>query len=93
MTPLVNHWWNVTLYLTARGLGTSPMPYDGREVDIEFDFIDHRLIARTSEGETRALELRPRSVADFYAEYQEILPRRLKSIPGTLIVAKGFKPS
>ena len=73
LAPMENHWWNVTLYLTARGLGTSPMPYDGRELDIEFDFVDHRLVARTSEGETRALELRPRSVADFYADYLELL--------------------
>ena len=73
LAPMENHWWNVTFYLTARGLGTSPMPYDGREVDIEFDFVDHHLIARTTDGETRALELRPQSVADFWAEYRELL--------------------
>jgi len=73
LAPKENHWWNVAFYLTARGLSTSPMPYDGREVELEFDFIDHRLVARTSEGETRALELRPRTVADFYADYRELL--------------------
>ena len=73
LAPMENHWWNVTFYLTARGLGTSPMPYDGREIDIEFDFVDQRLVARTSDGEIRALELRSQSVADFYSDYRELL--------------------
>jgi hypothetical protein len=65
-TPLVNHWWNVPLYVSARGLTTSAMPYDHRTFEMEFDFIDHKLVIRTSRGESREIELRPRSVADFY---------------------------
>ena len=50
LTPLVNHWWNVTLYVTARGLTTSPIPYGARTFEIQFDFIDHKLRIATSEG-------------------------------------------
>jgi hypothetical protein len=69
LTPLVNHFWNVPLYVSARGLTTSAMPCsEGRELEIEFDFIDHRLAFRVSDGRSRALPLAPRSVADMYAE-------------------------
>src|SRR5262245_46347677 len=64
-SPLVNHWWEVPLYLTARGLTTSPIPYGERVFEIDFDFIDHRLGVRTSEGAVRTLGLRPMSVARF----------------------------
>jgi hypothetical protein len=68
-TPLVNHWWNVPLYVSARGLTTSAMPYrDGRVFEIEFDFIDHQLRIECSDGTIKTLALRPQSVADFYAE-------------------------
>jgi hypothetical protein len=67
-TPLVNHWWNVPLYVSARGLTTSPMPYEDRIFEIEFDFIDHQLLIECSDGSTTKLALRPQSVADFYAE-------------------------
>jgi uncharacterized protein DUF5996 len=73
LAPMQNHWWQVTLYLTARGLGTSPMPYRGRSFEIELDFVDHLLIARTSEGVTRTLPLVPQSVAEFYREYVAML--------------------
>ncbi len=66
LTPLVNHWWNVTLYVTPRGLTTSAIPYGIRVFDMEFDFLDHQLLIRTGEGATRSVELKPRSVADFY---------------------------
>jgi len=69
LAPMENHWWQVTLYLTARGLTTSPMPVGGRTLSVHFDFIDHRLEIRLSDGSGRDLGLRPRSVADFYAEY------------------------
>jgi hypothetical protein len=73
-TPLVNHWWNVPLYVSARGLTTSAMPYrDGRVFEIEFDFIDHQLLIKCSDGSTTALALRPQSVADFYAEVMSAL--------------------
>ncbi len=68
LTPVVNHWWNVTLYVTPRGLTTSAIPYGTRVFDMEFDFLDHQLVIRTSEGLTRSVQLRQRSVADFYRE-------------------------
>jgi len=67
-TPLVNHWWNVPLYVSARGLTTSAMPYEDRIFEIEFDFIDHQLLIKCSDGASETLALRPQSVADFYAE-------------------------
>jgi len=73
LTPLVNHWWNVTFYLTARGLTTSPIPYRSRTFEVDFDFIDHNLFIQTSEGISKAMPLIPRSVADFYREFMEAL--------------------
>src|SRR6266516_2704871 len=73
LAPLQNHWWQVALYVTARGLGTSPMPYAKGNVELEFDFLDHRLVARTSDGATRNIPLAPRSVADFYQDYLGML--------------------
>src|SRR5438105_13147294 len=67
-TPVVNHWWNVTLYVTTRGLTTSPIPYGDRTFQIDFDFQDHRLEIGTSDGEERSMKLEPRTVADFYDE-------------------------
>jgi Family of unknown function (DUF5996) len=64
--PLVNHWWNVALQLTSRGWTTGPIPCGVRAFDLEMDFIDHRVVLSTSEGERRAVEMRPRTVADFY---------------------------
>jgi hypothetical protein len=74
-TPLVNHWWNVPLYLTARGLTTSAMPHGDRTFQIDFDFVDHRLVFETSDGETDTLALAPRTVAEFYREVMERLTR------------------
>ena len=68
-----NHWWHVPLYVTARGLVTSPIPYQSRAFDVEFDFIDHRLLVNTSDGGTRSIALRPQAVADFYREYMGTL--------------------
>lgn len=67
-SPLLNHWWQVTLYVSPRGLTTSSIPYRNRLFDMEFDFIDHVLLIRTSDGESRTVALAPKSVADFYAE-------------------------
>jgi hypothetical protein len=72
-TPLVNHWWNVPLYVSARGLTTSAMPYKDRIFEIEFDFLDHKLRIVCSDGAARILELRPQPVADFYAEVMSAL--------------------
>ncbi|WP_424463964.1 DUF5996 family protein [Pseudoclavibacter helvolus] len=72
-TPHVNHWWNVTLHVTARGLATGPQ-YDGHEVfDIEFDFVGHRLVVRHGDGRERALTLEPMTVADFTARLFSLL--------------------
>ena len=65
--PLINHWWEVPLYVTCRGLTTSPIPHGTRTFQIDFDFIDHRLIIQTSDGAVESLQLQPMSVATFYA--------------------------
>lgn len=66
LAPMANHWWQVPLYVTARGLTTSPMPWRSLAVQIDFDFIDHRLVIATSSGRQSLLALEPRSTADFY---------------------------
>ena len=65
-TPWLNHSWHVPLYVTARGLTTSPMPHGERTFQIDFDLIDHRLVIETSDGAVTTMPLKPRSVADFY---------------------------
>src|SRR2546429_5008583 len=67
------HWWQVALYGAARGLVTSPMPYAKGNIELEFDFLDHQLVARTSDGVTKSIALAPRSVADFYTDYLGLL--------------------
>jgi uncharacterized protein DUF5996 len=67
-TPWLNHSWHVALYVTARGLTTSPIPYRGHSFQVDFDFVDHVLWVRTSEGHFRQLMLAPMPVAQFYAE-------------------------
>jgi hypothetical protein len=71
--PLVNHWWQVPLYVTARGLTTSAVPYGRRTFQIDFDFKDHRLTIETHDGDARALRLAPRTVADFYGEFTSLM--------------------
>ncbi len=66
--PLVNHFWNTTLYISARGLTTAAMPYERGVFEIEFDFIDHQLVIKTSEGAIKTIALEPKSVKQFYAE-------------------------
>jgi hypothetical protein len=66
LAPKLNQWWNVPLYVTTRGLTTSPMPYRDRTLSIDFDFIDHQLLILDSDGHSRRLPLVPRSVCDFY---------------------------
>src|SRR5438309_5230165 len=73
LAPMQNHWWQVTLYVTTRGLTTSPMPVGDRFLEIDLDFLEHRLVMHTSDGEERVLPLAPRSVADFYAGYMAAL--------------------
>ena len=73
LAPMQNHWWQVVLYVTTRGLATSPMPAGDKLVDVELDFIDHQLLVRSIDGETRTMPLEERAVADFYSEYLEML--------------------
>jgi len=73
LCPLVNHWWNVPFYVTARGLTTSVMPYERGDVEVVFDFIGHELIIETSDGSCRTLALKPQTVADFYQNFMAAL--------------------
>jgi hypothetical protein len=73
LAPRENHWWHVPLYVGARGLVTSPIPYRTRTFDVEFDFIDHLLVVNTSDGATRSIALRPQTVAEFYRQYMDVL--------------------
>jgi len=73
LTPLVNHWWNVPLYVTTRGLTTSRISYGQRAFEIWFDFIRHELMLETSDGVLKFMPLGPKSVADFYREFMAML--------------------
>jgi hypothetical protein len=66
-TPWINHSWHVPLYVTGRGLTTSPIFYGARAFEMDFDFIDHQLRVATSDGQRRSFDLEPMAVADFYA--------------------------
>ena len=68
LSPAVNHWWHVPLYVTSSGLTTSPMPYGTRIVQVDFDFLSRLMWLRTDSGDSRAVALKSRTVADFYAE-------------------------
>ena len=73
LTPLMNHWWNIPLYVTARGLTTSRIPYGQRAFELWFDFIRHQLAIETTDGILKTLPLVPRSVAEFYGEFMGML--------------------
>jgi hypothetical protein len=83
LCPLVNHWWNVPFYLTARGMTTSPMPYQrgtsqetiSGTIEVRFDFIDHKLLLETSEGRTVVIALESQSVAEFYKKFMAALAK------------------
>jgi uncharacterized protein DUF5996 len=75
LTPPVNHWWQVPLYVTSRGLTTSPIPYGAATFDITFDFIDHALLIDRSDGARERLALAPMSVAAFHAAVMDRLRR------------------
>ena len=72
-TPLLNHWWNVPLYVNARGLTTSAMPCDGRTFELRFDFESHDLVLETGDGDVRRLPLAPIAVADFSQSFMQTL--------------------
>ena len=73
LTPLTNHWWNVPLYVTARGLTTSPIPYGRDAFEIQFDFIDHKLLIDRCDGLEKSFPLEPKTVAEFYREFMSTL--------------------
>jgi hypothetical protein len=73
LSPIINHWWEVALYVNARGLTTSAIPYGDEIFEIQFDFIDHKLAIQTSWGSSKSLSLKPQSVADFYAGFMSAL--------------------
>src|SRR5579862_5306817 len=73
LTPWLNHSWHVPLYVTSRGLGTSPIPSGRESFEIDFDFIDHRLGVRTSQGGERLIALKPQSVSEFYRQLMSLL--------------------
>jgi Family of unknown function (DUF5996) len=95
LAPMQNHWWQVVLYVTERGLTTSPIPYDRRTFDVSFDFNDHVLIARTNDGDSNVLELPGLSVGDFYARYMSMLRTlgieiRIMPVPMELMDTTSF---
>lgn len=73
LTPLINHWWNVPLYVTSRGLTTSIIPYGERSFELRLDFIQHQLILETSDGIVETVKLEPQCVADFYQKCMAML--------------------
>jgi Family of unknown function (DUF5996) len=86
LTPLINHWWNATFFVTARGLAAPAMPYSGGMVDVTFDFAAHRLVIETSDGRTDGFALKPMAVCDFYSEFMGRLHRlgvdvQIKTMP------------
>jgi len=95
LTPWLNHSWHVTLHVTMRGLGTPPIVYQGRAFTIEFDFIDHVLWLRTSDGHFRQLMLKPMTVAEFYADVMVALREigidvRINEMPNEISGAVPF---
>jgi hypothetical protein len=73
LAPMENHWWQVALYPTARGLTTSPMPHGNEGVEVQFDFISHQLLIQASNGSRRSFSLTSMTVADFFAQYMNAL--------------------
>jgi len=73
LCPLVNQWWNVAFYVTARGMTTSAMPTPQGSVEVQFDFVDHELVIETSDGRVATLPLTVQSVAEFYKRFMEAL--------------------
>jgi Family of unknown function (DUF5996) len=95
LTPWLNHSWHVTLYVTARGLSTGPMPLADRELQIDFDFLDHVLWLRLSDGQFRQHMLRPMPVAEFYTEVMAALRAlgadvRINEMPNEIADAVRF---
>jgi Family of unknown function (DUF5996) len=95
LTPLINHWWNATFYVTARGLAAPAMPFTGDMVDVTFDFAAHRLVIETSDGRSDSFALKPMAVCDFYSEFMARLHRlgvdvQIKTVPCEIPAAIPF---
>src|SRR5437588_1822668 len=73
LMPVINHWWEVPLYVSVRGLTTSPVPYSGGIFEVELDFRTHQVVITTTSGQAKSIPLARRSVADFYREFMEAL--------------------
>jgi hypothetical protein len=73
LSPRVNHWWEVALYVNARGLTTSAIPYGSGIFEVQFDFIEHKLKVQTSWNSSKSIALKPQTVADFYAQFMSAL--------------------
>src|ERR1700743_3639425 len=94
-TPWLNHSWHVALYVSSRGLTTSPIPYGARAFEIEFDFVAHALCITLSDGAARRIPLRPQSVAEFYTALMSslgelVIPVRIKDYPCEIAGATRF---
>jgi hypothetical protein len=95
-SPWINHSWHATFYLTARGLTSSPIPYKTIFFQFDFDFQNHTLQIQNSNGVNRTLELRPRTVADFYREVVQTLKAmeidvKIHTTPNEMVVAIPFE--
>jgi hypothetical protein len=95
LAPMQNHWWQVPLYVTERGLTTTAMPYDGNIATVDFDFIYHNVAIRTSAGQTRVIPLVQRPVREFYTEYLDVLAAlgigaRIRGVPVEVETAIPF---
>jgi hypothetical protein len=95
LAPMENHWWQVALYVTPRGLTTSAIPLGTCTFAVDFDFIDHRLVLSVSDGATESIALAPRSVADFHADYVRALRGlgldvRIRPVPVEVVQAIPF---
>jgi len=96
LTPWLNHSWHVTFEVTARGIATPLIHGDARSLQVEFDFIDHGLSARTSDGQVRRLQLQPMTVAEFYLKYLALLSGlgfdvRIDGVPNEMADAVPFR--
>lgn len=95
LTPWLNHSWHATLYVSSKGLTTSPIPYGARAFEIEFDFIAHELVIHATDGASRTIPLEPRAVADFYAAVMSALselslPIAIRDYPCEIPGARRF---
>jgi uncharacterized protein DUF5996 len=96
LSPWTNHSWHVTLYVTSRGLTTSPIPHGSHTFEIQFDFIDHQLLINKSDGVRRTIPLKPQSVAQFYRTVMKTLsdlelPVTINTVPNEIENAMPFE--